>query len=479
MIEKMKKNISNTKKINKNISEKKNCQKKKLTNYEDKHKSTIVKNKNLKFKNKSTKNKLFKKVKQIYKNNENHNSINFLNSDVMKVDTKIDTKNKRKSKLIKKVQNKKKQEIDDKKQYQKNLEEKNKISDQIENKINNNNKFIKKTKTKHIESEMEQRNNEPRAKLNSMLQKKQKQKLNNKLTKLNLILRKKQKREQKLNNKVINLNSILKKKIKQNKNKFSDSSKKNNSETSLKQYNLEKLLSKDNKQEEQKKKKVKEKPQSLRDRMMTKLRASRFRYLNETLYNNESSESKKYFKNDPDAFKAYHEGYKQQIEQWPLNPLDIIISSIKKIPKQYIIADFGCGEARLAATVPNKVHSFDFISLNENVTACDITHTPLLTSGVDVVVFCLSLMGTNLKDYIIEANRVLKKDGILKIAEVESRFEHIEDFIKVINSYGFKNTWKDLSHNLFYFLDFKKERDINNRNKLPLISLKPCLYKKR
>lgn len=30
MIEKMKKNISNTKKINKNISEKKNCQKKKI-----------------------------------------------------------------------------------------------------------------------------------------------------------------------------------------------------------------------------------------------------------------------------------------------------------------------------------------------------------------------------------------------------------------------------------------------------------------
>lgn len=258
---------------------------------------------------------MFKKIKQIYKNNENHNSINFLNSDIIKV---IDTKNKRKSKLIKNVQNKKKQKIDDKKQNQKNLEEKNKISDQIENKINNNNKFIKKTKTKHTESEMKQQNNKP-AKLNSILQKKQKQK-----------------REQKLNNKVTNLSSILKNKIKQNKNKFSDSSKKNNSETFLKQHNLEKLLSKDNKQEERKKKKVNE-PQSLRDRMMTKLRASRFRYLNETLYNNESSESKKYFKNDPDAFKAYHEGYKQQIEQWPLNPLDVIISSIKKMLVHIII----------------------------------------------------------------------------------------------------------------------------------------------
>lgn len=79
-------------------------------------------------------------------------------------------------------------------------------------------------------------------------------------------------------------------------------------------------------------------------------------------------------------------------------------------PKEYIIADFGCGVAKLAASVNHKVHSFDFVSLNDNVTVCDMAHTPLLTNGVHVVVFCLSLMGTNLKDYIVEANRVLKKE---------------------------------------------------------------------
>lgn len=52
--------------------------------------------------------------------------------------------------------------------------------------------------------------------------------------------------------------------------------------------------------------------------------------------------------------------------------------------------------------------SFDLISLDPCVQACDMSHTPLLTGQVNVVVFCLSLMGTNLKDYIIEANRVLK-----------------------------------------------------------------------
>ncbi|XP_046823875.1 ribosomal RNA-processing protein 8 [Vespa crabro] len=230
---------------------------------------------------------------------------------------------------------------------------------------------------------------------------------------------------------------------------------------------------------EKKPKKIKE-TLPLRERMMLKLKASRFRYLNETLYNNTSTQSKKYFKEDPDSFIAYHDGYKQQVAQWPLNPLDVIIASIKNMPNDYIIADFGCGEAMLAASIQQKTHSFDLISVNEKVQACDMSHTPLLTNSVHIVVFCLSLMGTNLGDYILEANRVLKKDGILKIAEIESRFDHIEDFIKLLNDYGFMNTWKDLSQNLFYFLDFKKIRDITtNKSKLPMITLKSCLYKKR
>ncbi|KAL0100317.1 hypothetical protein PUN28_019584 [Cardiocondyla obscurior] len=218
----------------------------------------------------------------------------------------------------------------------------------------------------------------------------------------------------------------------------------------------------------------------LRDRMMAQLRASRFRFINEILYNNESSQSKHYFKTDPDAFMAYHTGYNQQLEQWAVNPLDVIISSIKKLPKDNVIADFGCGEARLAASVPHTVHSFDFIALNDRVKTCDMAHTPLLMNSVNVIVFCLSLMGSNLNDYLIEANRVLKNNGILKIAEVESRFHDVMEFIRLLRSYGFKNTWKDFSHNLFYFMDFKKEEDISTKRKnLPLITLKSCLYKKR
>ncbi|XP_012542065.2 ribosomal RNA-processing protein 8 [Monomorium pharaonis] len=220
--------------------------------------------------------------------------------------------------------------------------------------------------------------------------------------------------------------------------------------------------------------------QTLKDRVMAQLTAVRFRSINEMLCDNNSSQSKRYFKENPNAFKAYQMGYKWQLEQWPLNPLDVIISSILELPLDNVIADFGCGEARLAISVPHTVHSFDFVALNDRVKACDMAHTPLRMNSVDVVVFSLSLMGSNLNDYIMEANRVLKIDGILKIAEIGSRFEDIKDFIRQLRNYGFKNTWKDLSYDLFYFLDFKKEKDINmKKKKSPSITLKSCLYKKR
>lgn len=74
-----------------------------------------------------------------------------------------------------------------------------------------------------------------------------------------------------------------------------------------------------------------------------------------------------------------------------------------------MIADFGCGEAKIAQAFPTlKVHSFDFVAINNLVTPCDMSKTPLTDESVDIAVFCLSLMGTNLRDYLKEANRVLK-----------------------------------------------------------------------
>jgi ribosomal RNA-processing protein 8 len=103
-----------------------------------------------------------------------------------------------------------------------------------------------------------------------------------------------------------------------------------------------------------------------------------------------------------------------------------------------IIADFGCGEARLARSVPNKVHSFDLVAINDLVVECDIKKVPLNSESCDIVVFCLSLMGTNVFDFVSEAHRVLKLKGVMKICEVVSRIEDRYNFIRKIESIGFK-----------------------------------------
>lgn len=70
---------------------------------------------------------------------------------------------------------------------------------------------------------------------------------------------------------------------------------------------------------------------SLSDKLKDSLKSSRFRFLNECLYKSQSSEAVKMFKEDPAAFDVYHEGYRQQVQNWPTNPLDRIIKSVRKM----------------------------------------------------------------------------------------------------------------------------------------------------
>lgn len=127
------------------------------------------------------------------------------------------------------------------------------------------------------------------------------------------------------------------------------------------------------------------------------------------------------------------------MSKWPEYPLDAIVERISKLPKQQEVADMGCGDAKLRERVKQKVHSFDLVATNEHVVACDIAHVPLKKKSVDVVVFSLSLMGTNVADFIKEAWRILKPNGKLLIAEVKSRFEttSISTFEKSVCKLGF------------------------------------------
>ncbi len=107
-----------------------------------------------------------------------------------------------------------------------------------------------------------------------------------------------------------------------------------------------------------------------------------------------------------------------------------------------MVGDLGCGEALLATAVAARhtVHSFDHVAIDARVIACDIAHVPLEDETLDVAVFCLSLMGANFTDYIREAHRCLRLDGMLHLWEPASYFDDLKKFCRQLARLGFEVT---------------------------------------
>ena len=142
---------------------------------------------------------------------------------------------------------------------------------------------------------------------------------------------------------------------------------------------------------------------------------------------------------DPTEWKKYHNLYTKLREAWGSDiPYKVIANELNKRP-DWVVGDFGCGENLLSKEITNKVHAFDHIAIDKNVTSCDITHVPLEDNTLDVVVFSLSLMGTNYSEYFKEAHRVLKPMGVLMIAEPSTKWQDKEEDLKTkLTEAGFK-----------------------------------------
>lgn len=183
----------------------------------------------------------------------------------------------------------------------------------------------------------------------------------------------------------------------------------------------------------------------MQERLKARLESADFRILNETLYTRTGAEAKVLLDEQPHLFRAYHAGYARQVRRWPRNPLDDVISYLRTRSGALTVADLGCGEGRLRRDVKQTVHSFDLVAHDDGITACDISNLPLSDSSVDIAVFCLSLMGTDYGQFLVEARRVLVSNGMLLIAEVASRFANHDpaQFIRGVEALGFRH---DLNH---------------------------------
>lgn len=132
-----------------------------------------------------------------------------------------------------------------------------------------------------------------------------------------------------------------------------------------------------------------------------------------------------------------------------MNPADVIlkhlVETVERRPKillPLVVADLGCGEGKIGLSIGEfcAVHSFDLISSAPHVQVAEMSDVPLSAGHVDIVIFCLSLMGTNWIEFISEGCRILKEDGRLIIAEVVSRFDGdggINKFVSTLEGVGF------------------------------------------
>jgi|SaaInlStandDraft_1057018.scaffolds.fasta_scaffold06865_3 superfamily II DNA or RNA helicase len=195
----------------------------------------------------------------------------------------------------------------------------------------------------------------------------------------------------------------------------------------------------------------------LRPEIVEHLRASLgdFSEMNKSWSTTKSENTFKRLKNNKKEWYYYHDLYKKRREDWDEIPYLEIAKKIKERP-EWIVADMGCGENLLSKEVSNKVHAFDYVAIDKDVTACDMSSIPLQDNEIDAIVFCLSLMGSNYLDYIREAFRVTKPYGSLFICEPKKKVEkRLEVLKKEIESTGFKVVEVTTSSQFIYIQGIK------------------------
>jgi len=175
----------------------------------------------------------------------------------------------------------------------------------------------------------------------------------------------------------------------------------------------------------------------------------------------------KHFEDNPDDWINYHKISESNEETFPDEeiPYKKIIQYLEHIPgkKKKDVADLGCGKARVCEYFSEserfKFINMDHVSCNDLVVKQDIKNTGLEDYSMDVVVLSLAMWGSNCKEYITEANRILDENGVLLIIEATKRWTDDETgenkLVKLLEEKGF--TIKNMIEEKFMFIECIKQ----------------------
>lgn len=116
-----------------------------------------------------------------------------------------------------------------------------------------------------------------------------------------------------------------------------------------------------------------------------------FSRMNNRWYASASGKTHLRLEANPEEWAHYHTMYRELRESWDVVPYREEIRWLEQREGLHV-ADFGCGEALIAAAVSDRhrVASFDHVAVSESVHACDISSVPLSDDSVDVAIFSCS-----------------------------------------------------------------------------------------
>jgi ribosomal RNA-processing protein 8 len=146
------------------------------------------------------------------------------------------------------------------------------------------------------------------------------------------------------------------------------------------------------------------------------------------------------FNGNPDLWYKYHEISEENEQSFPENdiPRNRIIQELNKIKtkRTKLVVDMGCGKGQISKYFSNDKRfqfiNYDHVSSNDTVISCDISNIPLDEDTVEICILSLAMWGSNCKEYVKEANRILESGGKLYIIEPTKRWSEQDENKNII-----------------------------------------------
>jgi len=143
----------------------------------------------------------------------------------------------------------------------------------------------------------------------------------------------------------------------------------------------------------------------------------------------------KEFQETPELWNKYHEISEENETSFPEEeiPRNRIIQELNKIKtkRQKIVVDMGCGKGHIAEHYKNdnrfQFLNYDHVSSQDTIISCDISNLPLEDDSVEICILSLAMWGSNCREYILEAYRILETSGKLYIIEPTKRWSEQDE----------------------------------------------------